>query len=330
VATRSQVIKWIIKKFLDRTSDISDPDLKLHWSLHDFGMRGCSSEESAGIAGAAHLVNFYGTDTIDAIRWIRDHYGPTTPDQGFEMPGFSIPASEHSVSTVYGGGTGEVEYARAMLKAHGSRGKLYANVADTYDVFNFCRNVLPQIKDELEASGATLVVRPDSSGLEGPTSQVLTILDILAQTFGHAVNSKGYKVLNTVRIIQGDGVLESSIASILEAMQINKYSAENIAFGCGGYLLQAMTRDTQKFAFKCSAASINGQWRDIFKNPVTDPSKRSKPGRLTLYRNGDGVYYTSCRTNDAVHEDMLEAAYKDGKLMREQSLADVRARSVLE
>ena len=203
-------------------------------------------------------------------------------------------------------------------------------IAFTYDIFNFCRNVLPQIKDELEASGATLVVRPDSSGREGPTSQILTILDILAQTFGHTVNSKGCKVLNTVRIIQGDGVIESSIASILEAMQINKYSAENIAFGCGGYLLQALTRDTQKFAFKCSAASVNGQWRDIFKNPITDPSKRSKPGRLTLYKDRDGVYFTCSRMNDTVHEDMLDVVYKDGKLLRVQSFADIRAQSVLE
>ena len=92
VATLSRGIKKTILGFLQRTGD---PSL-LPFKLHDFGYRGVSSEETAGIGGAAHLLNFRGTDTLAGIVFLREFY------HAKGMPGFSIPASEHSTMTAWG------------------------------------------------------------------------------------------------------------------------------------------------------------------------------------------------------------------------------------
>ena len=91
VATNSYESKKIILEALEKSGDPSLIDFK----LHDFGARGVSSMESAGLGGAAHLINFMGTDTITGILYAREYYGAP-------MAGFSIPASEHSVSASYG------------------------------------------------------------------------------------------------------------------------------------------------------------------------------------------------------------------------------------
>ena len=91
VSTQSWTIKQVILDYLERTGDPTTIGFK----LHDFGARGVSSMESAGIGGAAHLVNFMGTDTITGILFAREYYNAG-------IAGFSIPASEHSISTSFG------------------------------------------------------------------------------------------------------------------------------------------------------------------------------------------------------------------------------------
>lgn len=95
-----------------------------------------------------------------------------------------------------------------------------------------------------------------------------------------------------IRVIQGDGVNRDSINAILSRLKERGVSADNIAFGMGGGLLQAVDRDTQKFAMKCSAVYVDGRWVDVFKDPVTDPGKASKKGRMSLFRDDDGSYRT--------------------------------------
>jgi len=146
-------------------------------------------------------------------------------------------------------------------------------------------------------------------------------------------------VLNHVRVIQGDGVNPASIRQILERITAEGFSADNIAFGMGGALLQRLDRDTQKFALKCSAARINGQWRDVYKDPITDKGKTSKRGRLTLIRSDEKDLYRTIPVpaDVAQIEDMdlppgyrhaLETVYLNGKLVRDWSLAEIRARSL--
>src|SRR6185312_16278586 len=156
--------------------------------------------------------------------------------------------------------------------------------------------------------------------------------------FGSTVNSKGYRVLNHVRVIQGDGVNPDSFRLILERITHAHYSADNIAFGMGGALLQKIDRDTQKFALKCSAARIDGRWMDVFKDPVTGHAKASKRGRLTLARHrGHGTFKTVALPDGAIAgdaatlgegwEDAMETVWENGSLLRDWHFADVRVRS---
>lgn len=318
VATQSKSIKKVIAEYLDRTGDING----LNFKLHDFGARGVSSLESAGLGGAAHLVNFMGSDTISGLLVAREYYGAG-------IAGFSIPAAEHSTITSWGRAN-EAQAYRNMVAQFAKPGAILAVVSDSYDVFNAAENIWgEELKAEVEASGATLVIRPDSGD---PELVCAKLIEILGQKFGYTVNDKGYKVLNTVRLIQGDGVNERTIRNILGRFQAYGWSADNIAFGMGGALLQIVDRDTQKFAMKCSSACVNGEWIDVQKDPITDSGKKSKAGRVQLWESG-GEYVSAVdapRTwtdKGFLWKPVLETVFCDGKLVKEYTFDEVRANS---
>jgi nicotinamide phosphoribosyltransferase len=124
----------------------------------------------------------------------------------------------------------------------------------------------------------------------------------------------------------GDGIDELSIRSILRTVvDLHGFSADNIAFGMGGKLLQIVDRDTNKFAMKASAALIGDDWVDVFKDPVTDQGKSSKKGLVTLYKGADGKYFTALI--DPLYESELQLVFRDGVLMRDMDLERVRANS---
>lgn len=312
VATQSRAIKEVIQSYLEVTGDPSLIDFK----LHDFGARGASSEETAAIGGAAHLVNFKGTDTISGLLYAMDNYGAG-------MPGFSIPAAEHSTITSWGRENERQAYEN-MLDKFAKPGAIVAVVSDSYNVFNAVENIWgEELKEKIISSGGTLVIRPDSGD---PVMVNLQLISILGQKFGYTVNEKGYKVLPSyVRLIQGDGITEETVGDILATFQENGWSSDNIAFGMGGKLLQGITRDTQKFAMKCSAIFINGEWRDVYKDPVTDPGKTSKKGLLWLFKDSEGKYYTCDPQPLAGAFSALNKVYENGKLQYEQNFEQVRA-----
>jgi nicotinamide phosphoribosyltransferase len=318
VASQSYKIKTIILDYLEKTGDPSLIDFK----LHDFGARGVSSMESAGIGGAAHLVNFMGTDTITGLLYAREYYNAG-------VAGFSIPAMEHSTVTSWGRDK-EVDAYRNMLTVYGKQGAILAAVSDSYDIFNAASKLWgEELKQQVIDSGATVVIRPDSGD---PVGINMKLIQILEQKFGCTVNGKGFKVLNNVRIIQGDGVNELSIRSILGALTAMGFSADNIAFGMGGALLQGVDRDTQKFAMKCSSACIDGAWVDVQKDPVTDSGKKSKAGRVTLWKSG-GEYTSGVDrplagwTDKAIGawSEALEEVYRDGVMTKQYDFEEVRA-----
>jgi nicotinamide phosphoribosyltransferase len=325
VATQSWHIKQTIRDYLRATSD--DPEGQLPFKLHDFGARGVSSGESAAIGGCAHLVNFRGTDTASGILAARRHYHEP-------MAGYSIPAAEHSTITSWGR-EGETEAYRNMLRRFAQPGQLVAVVSDSYDVYNAVDNIWGgRLRDEVVNSGATLVIRPDSGN---PVEVVLKVAEILDRRFGSTRNSKGYKVLEHVRIIQGDGVNARSIEEILANLGNHGFSADNIAFGMGGALLQRLDRDTLKFAMKCSAIRRGGRWLPVSKDPVTDSGKKSKEGRLSLFRSTiTGEYRTQPLPDDYLPGeksrtsewgDVLETVWDKGRLLRDWTFAEVRARA---
>jgi nicotinamide phosphoribosyltransferase len=315
VATQSYYIRQLIMEFLEKTSD--DPLAEIDFKLHDFGSRGVSSAESASIGGAAHLCVFKGSDTVNGVRHANHYYKA-------QMAGFSIPASEHSTMTMWGGRDGEVKAMENMIDAYGKSGSLFACVSDSYDIFNAVEKLWgDKLRDKIINCGGTLVIRPDS----GDPVEVLTKLCAIAEDrFGFGYNKKGYKVFNNIRFIWGDGINQDSIRRILTSMTGLGYSATNFAFGMGGALLQQVNRDTQKFAFKCSHATVDGKGVDVFKEPITDKGKNSKRGQLDLTYSLDQFKTVN---GHGTLGSVMKTVFDNGVVTKEYTLDDVR-RNVLE
>ena len=255
------------------------------------------------------------------------------------IAGFSIPAMEHSTVTSWGR-EGEVDAYRNMLTQFARPGTILAVVSDSYDIYNAASKLWgEELRQQVIDSGATVVIRPDSGD---PVEVNRKLIEILGSKFGYTTNSKGFKVLNNVRLIQGDGINELTVRSILGAFMAMGWSADNIAFGMGGALLQIVDRDTQKFAMKCSAMSrdvwvedgdlgsgFKTEWFDVVKDPITDPGKKSKAGRVTLWTNGTGEYVSSVdepkQWADRGWTKALVPVFWDGTLEKEYTFEEVRA-----
>lgn len=315
VSTRSWTIKKIIMNGLEKSSD--NPASEIGFKFHDFGGRGTSSQESAMIGDMAHLVHFQGTDTVVGVLGAKKYYHEP-------MAGFSIPASEHSTITSYSK-TREAEVYGKMIEEFGGSGKIFACVSDSYDLYSACENLWgTELKQKVIDSGATVVIRPDSGH---PPTVVLKTMQILAEKFGATTNSKGFKVLNNVRVIQGDGVNEDSIQEIINVLIENNFSISNIAFGCGGFLLQDLTRDTNRWAMKLSSITVNNEERDVFKDPVTDKGKRSKKGRIDLVKT-NGVFETVRLNSGEIQkpESVMRTVFENGEILVDDSFSAIRSR----
>ena len=303
----------IRKVFLAALEHSGDPSL-IDFKLHDFGYRGVSSEETAGIGAAAHLINFKGTDTVAGIRFLQHYY------QSSEMEGFSIPAAEHSTITAWGRENELRAYDNMLTQFPAG---LVAVVSDSYNVYEACEKLWGEVlRDKVLKRDGVLVVRPDSGY---PRDVVLKVLEILGRKFGYQSNNKGYRVLNSkVRVIQGDGVNYWTIQDTLTAMMRAGWSADNITFGMGGALLQQLNRDTQKFAFKTSAVTVNGEDHPVYKDPVEGHDKVSKRGRLALRRINGKWSTQSVTKQNGDPRDLLRTVFKGGDVLVKQSVAEVR------
>jgi nicotinamide phosphoribosyltransferase len=274
----------------------------------------------------AHLVNFMGTDTAEALVGVMEYYNTD------EVVGFSIPASEHSTITSWGR-ENEAKAFENMIDQFAGPGKLYACVSDSFNIYEAVGDLWGTVlKDKIIASGGTLVVRPDSGD---PTTVPIEVLEILLEKFGYTVNSKGFKVLPPhIRVIQGDGINEASLPIILDNMIAAGISVDNIAFGMGGGLLQAWNRDTLKYAMKASAIKgADGVWKGFAKDPVTDHGKKSKQGRLALVKEaGFGVAeYIRTVPEDYLWEfeakNLLRPVFKNGVILIEDTFEAIRERA---
>ncbi|XP_029006651.1 nicotinamide phosphoribosyltransferase 2 isoform X2 [Betta splendens] len=265
VATISREFKKILAKHLKATSgSLEGLDLK----LHDFGYRGVSSQESAALGGAAHLVNFCSTDTVAGLLMAQRYYG-------CPMAGFSIPAAEHS--TIISWGKSKEKEAFERLLDQFTTGPVSV-VSDSYDIFNACKHIWgDKLKERVmeRSQDSCLVIRPDSGD---PAETLIEVIRILEECFGCSLNSVGYKVLPSyLRIIQGDGIDLQSVDEM-----------------------------------------------DVYKQPVTDPSKGSKRGRLSLRRNSNGFLETIERGAGKPEEDLLVPVFENGNLIQDYSLEEIR------
>ena len=310
VATLSREVKKLCANYAETTCDNDD---HIMFQLHDFGFRGVSSVQSAAIGGAGHLINFMGTDTIAAMELIMDYYNMD------EIPAYSVPATEHSIMTSMGK-EGEEQLIEQLLDEYPTG--ILSIVIDSYDYRNFIKICGTKFKDRILERDGKVVFRPDSGDPMKVSFEVMRLLD---QYFGTTTNSKGYKVLNPkVGMLWGDGIDFDGIAGIIMYLWQNKYSSANIVFGMGGGLLQKVNRDTQRFAFKCSAQKRDGQWVDIWKDPI-DKSKASKRGKLALIKNYKGEFATiKSEAMVSGERNYLETVFENGKLVKEYTFEEIR------
>lgn len=329
VATLSNKYHQLVKSF---TVETSDSDFLLPWLVHDFSYRGVSSEESSQIGGAAHLVNFAGTDTVPAVKFVKENYGATG------LVGGSVPASEHSIHCSYGPSVeAEAEYLETMLDLNPTG--LVSVVSDAYDYWRMLTVTIPSLKDKILARDGKLVVRPDSGdpkkilcgnpdAEEGSPEQKGTFR-ILDELFGSTVNSKGYKELNgKIGVIYGDGMYFERYKDILETMKEMGYANTNLVVGIGGLLVQQHNRDDLGFAFKATQAIINNEAVELFKDPITDQGKRSHKGLMKLIQNDDGSFTTIDQASEQEEKGgILETVFLNGKVVKEFTLNEIRNRA---
>ena len=325
IATRSTDIRDLMMKYAEQTSDNPFVD----YQLHNFGDRGSSSVESAGIGGMAHLIPFRGTDNFNSIRYVKNFYNITD----IKTIGHSIPALEHSTVTSWGK---DREYDMFLNFLEKNKGNdIAAFVCDSYDYFKTVDVVTSDERFTVKINSddyPVFVIRPDSGE---PTVVIPKTLDIMEKNnVPFTINKKGFKVWNKMRLIWGDGVVEEGIDEMINILIDRGYSSENIAFGMGGALMQgndnsSNNRDTQGFAIKNSSVTYeDGSKRDVFKDPITAPDKKSKKGELTLwYNNTTKEFFTdliSFKENDTSITNMLNLIFENGKFVKEWTFDEVR------
>lgn len=327
VATKSHYVKSMLTKF-GETCGFS----LLDFHLHDFGFRGVSSLESAGLGGMAHLVNFMGTDTTAGIFAAQKYYNA-------DMCGFSVPASEHSVATAEGP-EGEEKYLDRMIDNYPSG--VVSIVADSYNIERFVRQYVAARKEKIIdrwISGPKnvlnrVVIRPDSLRFKGDTAadQVLWLHQELEKIFGSTCKN-GFKELHpSIGVIWGDGISTPEIGDVYNKLIENGYSISNAVVGQGGGLLQKVNRDTQRFAFKCSSQLQGNKWVDVQKNPL-DKSKASKTGRLKLVKHHapDGTFtWDTINEKHPLYHDMpdeLVTVFENGEITKYWDWAEIKERA---
>ena len=315
---------------------------------HDFSMRGMSSLQSAVSSGMGHLLSFVGTDTIPAIVGAEVLYGANVEK---ELVGTSIPATEHSIQCTYGD---DLKYLERMLSVVHPNG-FVSIVSDGYDFWEVIRSVLPALKSKIMARsggpvGDRVVIRPDSGDPvlivcgdpDAPKGSLehKGAVEALWDIFGGTKTAKGYKLLDShIGLIYGDAITIRRCEEICERLKAKGFASINCVYGIGSYTYQYNTRDTFGFALKSTLAVINGDEKQIFKDPKTDDgTKKSQKGKVVVYREpgteeiklkdgfslNESIYLQVDGKN--VDLDLLTEVFRDGKLLVDQKFSEIRAR----
>lgn len=334
----------ILSKYAKETTGTDDG---VQWQAHDFSMRGMSSVESAILSGMGHLTSFTGTDSIPAIYALRNSY------KGEGLIGASVPATEHSVMCM-GTKDDEVGTFSNLLDLYPSG--ILSVVSDTWDLWKVLTDYLPKLKEKILGRDGKLVIRPDSGdpvdiicGYEKysvawnelkDTPEQKGVIELLWDTFGGKINEYGYKVLNPcVGAIYGDSINLDRADSICKRLKSKGFASTNIVLGVGSYTYQYNTRDTFGFAVKATYGEITHveeavgikekiEPREIFKDPITDDgTKKSLKGLLMVNIDGNtgklNVWDQCTWEEEGMGE--LETVFEDGKLVREQTLDEIRS-----
>jgi len=320
--------KWITE--VDYFSELTDEQrMKVMFQFHNFGDRGSSSVESAAIGGMAHLTQFMGTDNFNSLFMIEDFY-----NQSEESPaGYSVFATEHSTTTANADGSvkKEIAFVERML-IENPDAPIMSFVADSYDVYNFTDKVTQPnswIRETIEnRPNQKFVIRPDSGE---PLAVIGKMLEIMKENdIAFSRNEEGKIIFRDFGILWGDGITPDVIEEILKMVMRKGFAAENMVFGSGGDIMQNINRDTQRFAIKCSSITRpNGAEQDVFKDPITDPGKTSKKGRITTYYDQESKTYFVDRVGKDFKSsvDVLETIFENGELYIDLCIDDIRKMS---
>lgn len=327
-ATVGKTYRDIVNKYYEETVEDTVPRAK---ALGAFDFRGDMCVDAALMAGAGWCLSFLNTATVPAIPYLENIFNC---DCTKEDVAFGTVSTEHFVMcSNYAVDGDEITFLRKMLT------ELYPNtsfscVLDSYDYWNVIDNILPQLHDEIMAHNGCMLMRGDS----GDCVEVVTkTVFKLWEQFGGTVNSKGYKVLDPhVKAIYGDSITVQRCEEIYEILKNAGFACSNVALGVGSFsmhcieennILKPFTRDTFSSCIKACYAEVDGKCYPVFKNPKEGGFKKSQKGLCFVYEEDGVLTYKDEYTSENIPEgNLLETVFKDGKMVKEYTLNDIRQR----
>jgi nicotinamide phosphoribosyltransferase len=346
-ATIAHQYRKVLTKWMEKTDKTNHQFID--WQGHDFSMRGMDSVEAVISSGLGHLTSFWGTDSLPTIYGARKYYGA----EGFVAG--SVPATEHSVMCA-GGKEDEVETVRRLLNTYPTG--ILSVVSDTWDLWKVCTEHVVTLKEEIMSREGKLVIRPDSGdpvdilcgayhtinsgdeqnldhnypkyGVEEGSPEYKGVIELLWDVFGGTINEQGYKVLDShIGAIYGDSITIDRANEICERLEAKGFASTNVVLGIGSFTYQYNTRDTFGFAMKATYVEVNGEGREIFKDPITDDgTKKSATGLLFVGRgdNSGELRLFDKVTWETESKGQLKTIYKDGEFFNTTTLKEIRER----
>ncbi len=326
-ATVGYTYREIVNRYYDLTCDDTIDRAR---ALGAFDFRGEECTESAVKAGAGWCLSFLNTATVPVVPYLEQLY---CCDCTKEPVAFGSPSTEHAVMcSNYAVDGDEITLLRRLLT------EIYPDtsfsaVLDSYDYWNVIDNILPQLKKEILAHNGCMLMRGDS----GDCVEVVTkTVFRLWEEFGGTVNSKGYKVLDShVKAIYGDSITVQRCEQIYRILMENGFACSNAALGVGSFsfqcieengVLKPFTRDTFSSCIKATYCEIDGEPHPIFKDPKEGGFKKSQRGCCAVWEeDGELRYRDGLNWKEASEgENLLQTVFRDGVLIREQSLREIR------
>jgi nicotinamide phosphoribosyltransferase len=248
----------------------------------------------------------------------------------------SVPATEHSVMCAFGRAD-EIGAFKHQLDLFPTG--ILSIVSDTYSLRQVIEDFLPVLKEQIMGRDGKLVIRPDSGDpadiicgtdreLHAKGFYEKGAIEALWDLFGGHINSKGYKVLDShIGLIYGDGMFAARIEDINARLKAKGFASIDWVAGIGSWAYQMITRDTFGSAVKATYVEVNGEGRDIFKDPETDDgTKKSATGKLAVGTMADGTLYRIEKANaEQIARSVIQPVWQDGKFLKEYSFSEVRA-----
>jgi nicotinamide phosphoribosyltransferase len=328
-ATTARAYRKILDHYAKKTGTAAE---FVQFQGHDFSFRGMSNPEDAALSGAGHLLSFVGTDSVLAIDLLEQYYGA---DAEKELVGCSVPATEHSVMCM-GSKESEIDTFRRLINEVYPSG-IVSIVSDTWDFWRVVTEYVATLKSDILARNGKVVIRPDSGDpvkiiCGDEESRYLPAfkgaVECLWDIFGGTITETGHKLLDShIGLIYGDSITPQRAIAILEGLESKGFASGNVVFGIGSFTYQYVTRDTYGFAVKSTYGEINGEPREIFKDPITDNGvKKSAVGLISVLKDSEGNYCLHDKQENIADSGELLTVFRNGSLVRETTLSEIRTR----